>query len=169
MVLGARLGARVVFSFAGIFDVGKWTGSKNEYLVSDCEWYKKRLGNSIYEKYYNIRQLLVESKVPVYHCMSAFNEADNIQIREADGIENLRIIAFKSSVHGKTMLGSSIPDLITADDSRLKRLAESFNGRSATRFTFSLRLIGVFRTLRLYLSRLMSRLGVKHNEKTKVS
>lgn len=159
-ILGARLKAQKVFSFGGQFDLRSWGGANGIYTFTQYEFLTKHLNNEECAKYYDIRNMLTESKVKVFHFYSAYNEADCVQASLVKDSGNIYLYKFEEKTHGRTMWGVNMPYVFCLENDALIKLYNKFKNKVIKKFMFSISSMGIGNTIRHLVYKTMRRLRI---------
>ena len=97
-IIGSYLNAKFVIS-AG----GQWNLNKYNKVTEDYYFLRKNKGNSKFNKYYDLNEILKDNCVPIFYMYGGLNVSDISQLRYAQDVQNLYPIAIKSQDHAPSV------------------------------------------------------------------
>lgn len=106
--------------------------------------------NADLRQYYDITPLIGHS--PIYYFVSEKSEWDNSQMKHLGDNPNVCTIRFSSAHHGVPFPRVALTNVISSPESRLIRL----NGKAFNPIMFSIRFVGVVKTVNGLLSQGMA-------------
>lgn len=140
-LLGSLLNAKYVIAFSAQFELkNRWAMEVNPFL-------KKYESDPHRNKYYDLKPIIESSSTPIYYIAPCKSEQDIYHMRHIKNVRNVKTIALKSSHHGVVMLKDNVKVFISLSLDELERLYSFFRGKETSRFSFSVKLVGMGDTL----------------------
>ena len=156
MIIGILLNASRVYSFGGQFSLEIYLMSEefrklNSLIIKNENNIEKR-------KYYDLIQYIKLSKINIYHFFSKKNMDDFEQVKQVEGINKVRLIAFNEKFHGKTCYPINFIPLFSMPEKKLETISKLYESRMINPFLFSLKVSGIIKTVQyLFISRVINK------------
>lgn len=115
-LVGAKIGAEVVFNFAGQFVL-----DRGPDLTGNYYYLRKNKNDSSKNKYFNIVSYIKDT-VPIMYFYGYGSKQDFMQKEEVKNIENVFCFAFDTDKHGVVLEEKDIPIVLTLKMEHLKKL-----------------------------------------------
>lgn len=139
-LIGALVKAKYVICFSAQFDLNiKGAIGANPNL-------KRFEFDSERNKYFNIVEIIKESKVPLFYIMPAYSQSDSYQRCQIQNCLNCHTIQMRSMHHGVPVLKGNIRELLCLDINEIEALFDANQNRIIDRFGFSVQLCGRLKT-----------------------
>lgn len=139
-IIGAILKADHVIAFSAQWSLNNsWCLEKNMFL-------KKYRNDSAVNKYYDIKQLVDRSSVPIYYIVPINNPEDLYQYNHIKDVSNIFPIVFTSKRHGVVVLKHSLQFLVSMKRDQLEFFYKQYKNKTISPISFSLRMVGVINT-----------------------
>ncbi len=149
VLFGSLLRASHIFTFSGQFSLfnvpDSWSDdSFRPWLGAPLLSNYKNIYE--YSKFYDLRSIILQSKVPIFYFYPAFFKEDTDQHDLILDIDCIRSLTFSSNSHGVTCLLINYPDLFDMNLSKLDKLYQRYQGKLIGSFLFSLHISGLLKT-----------------------
>lgn len=139
IIIGNMLNAHKVFCFNGQMQLNSLVDSRSSY---DVDPYVFKYSNNLnINKYYSVKEF-ISPKTKNYYFVSMFNDWDYEQLEHIKDTD-IHIIKFKSSRHGIPFIKSSLTDVISSEDTKMRQFIEKEFGI----LDFSIKFSGYFKTI----------------------
>lgn len=98
-------------------------------------------------KYYNITDLIANSKTCIFYIMPAYSKEDVLQMKNVENISNIKILQIFSYHHGVPILTGNLDKLLSMNKKDLERFFDSKKGKIIGMIRASVELCGISSTL----------------------
>lgn len=153
---GALLKAKTVYCFSGFFSLSN---------VNQEVWYllKKEKENSKYNQYYEIAKYMEEAiDTSFFYIMPGLSKDeinnDSVQYEYVKNIPNVYALKIKEKEHGVCMYPYVLKEFINKDTSEMKKIFRKYKGRLVSKWKFSILVIGIRRSVILYIQYIWKRI-----------
>lgn len=153
---GALLKAKTVYCFSGFFSLSN---------VNQEVWYllKKEKENSKYNQYYEIAKYMEEAiDTSFFYIMPGLSKDeinnDSAQYEYVKNIPNVYALKIKEKEHGVCMYPYVLKEFINKDTSEMKKIFRKYKGRLVSKWKFSILVIGIRRSVILYIQYIWKRI-----------
>lgn len=160
-IIGCKLSAKAIFSFAGFFSLKKeleWA----PFLIKYEKFPEKN-------KYYELRTLIKENKVPIFYFWAKGCELDYSQKCESDGLNNIYSFSLNQNEHGNTVAWTNYTYLFTMDYERLKGLSKKYENKVINKWTFLLKTAGILLGVKEIFKRFKREIFIKISKLQKIN
>ena len=158
ILLGCVLGAKRVFSFGGQVVLPQWSGAKGVLSFSDFEYLYRHKDDPLYNKWFNLCELISSSDCKIYQFYAKYNQPDKVQAGFIKDCKNVYLFAMPSEKHGKNVWGIVYPYLFAADDKQLISYSASHKNGIKNNLFFALKFCGVFTTFNYLFRKILKRI-----------
>lgn len=145
VLMGVLLKAKLIFNFSGQFSLDYHT-QKDKPNFSQYLYENKN--NHHKNKYYNIVDLVENSKIPIVYFYPALAEEDIYQSGLIQDCKNIIVFKFNSSIHGRTAIEFNIKRILNMSLEKLRELEKLYEGQNIGRLSFSVKVSGFFATVK---------------------
>ena len=121
VIVGIRLKAQVIYSFSGQYSLEPWMKRR---------WLSEYAQDETRNRYYNIVDMVKQSKIPIIYCYPAQSGDDKEQAELVKGCDNVISFAFNYNEHGHTVLPYNYKYLLNEKPERLKILSQWLSNRT---------------------------------------
>ena len=143
-LFGILLGAHRIFSISGFFEIESESNYPENIALREAN------NNIEKSKWFHLRPLLMNSKIPLYFLYPKNCPLDRGQAKIAEQFHSVRSIAFGGKTHGLCAFPFNYPWLFISNQIDLDKLIKLNKNKLWTKLEFSIRLIGFYKTF-IYL------------------
>lgn len=141
-LLGVKLKAERVICFSPQFELcNKWAMNVNPLL-------KKYKNDEVRSKYYNLKELINYTDVPIFNIEPIKSEVDVYHYNIVKEMKNIRTFRFNSSYHGIVMYKCNLSKFLNMDIKTLDLLYKKYENNIISPLFFSIELCGIKSTLK---------------------
>lgn len=158
ILYGSLLGAEKIFAFNPQFEINSLLATTTEDINPLLF---RHINDKTLRKYYDILPMIGAS--PVYYFVSEKSEWDSQQQKHVGNHSGVRTIRFKSSHHGVPFPRIALSNVMTSS----QEILDSLNGKSFSPIFFSIRFVGILRTVSGLMSQFISILRKRYNRGNK--
>ena len=163
MLAGAKLGAKYVISESGMVDLSGY----HDNFPQSPKWVNWKKDESF--KYFDIFQLLKNSKTEVFQIEAAECQADHPNFHKMEKLPDVVFLNVKTAAHGGALDAPALGNLINLPETKLRLLFKKYQGKKVSRTGMNVELLSFRQLLSWYLKKTLKNfLKVKISRKEKI-
>lgn len=147
VLFGILLGAEAIFAFSPQISLHKY------HIDHPIKYYENYVLDSDISQYMDLTKIIQNYSGYIFYFFPYNCEEDYRQFLEANKCENIFFYAMNQSKHGSTIWGDSIIYVLSHSYAKLEELSKKFSGKIIEPWRFSLKTVGLWRTIAISIGK----------------